>query len=53
MAGGTESKEESVATISARWDVVLDWTWKTSQREESFVAAMGIEGTRSTPAETS
>lgn len=52
-AGGTEAKKESVAAISVRWDVVLDWTCKTSQRKKSFATAMGIEDTRSSPAETS
>ena len=51
-AGGTEAKE-SVATISVRWDVALDLIWKTSQREEFFAGAMGMEDTRSTLAETS
>lgn len=47
MAGGTETKKEVVAVILVRWDVVLDWRQKTSQKKESFAAAMEIEHTRS------
>lgn len=53
VAGGTEAKNASVAAISARCDVALDCTWKTSQKEESFSAAKGIGDTRSISAETS